>query len=358
MKSLFRKDLLASLEPEHVYFFGSEEYFSHQRPITIDERLPIRIKTALNPHILERPFVCEVSDAKLLGREAIGYTAKNELIYETLVYRKQPPLLPIDNLLPPQVELGTAVSLIAWGVMNASYYHWVTERLMLLEGVEHYSKLTKRKPLLIVPSHLMPWHVESLKVMGYELKDCVEWKFTRARVKRLVIPSVRRYSEQKDLTHHCISPSACKWFRHKILSNLPAESEAENYSRRIFVSRRKAPARRILNEAKLMELLRPMGFVSYMLEDMSFTQQARLFSSAEIVIAPHGAGLTNILFSNNISIVELFPKDYDSPSYFCISRIFGFNYGLLICKIRDKKYYDNIVDLDGFIQLLKKMKLY
>jgi len=38
---------------------------------------------------------------------------------------------------------------------------------------------------------------------------------------------------------------------------------------------------------------------------MSFSDQVRLFSQAEIVVAPHGAGLTNILFAENLIVIEL-----------------------------------------------------
>jgi len=35
------------------------------------------------------------------------------------------------------------------------------------------------------------------------------------------------------------------------------------------------------------------------------SDQVRLFSQAEIVVAPHGAGLTNILFAENLIVIEL-----------------------------------------------------
>lgn len=50
----------------------------------------------------------------------------------------------------------------------------------------------------------------------------------------------------------------------------------------------------------------PLGFVAYTLEDMSFSDQVRLLSQAEMVVAAHGAGLTNIIFSQNLIVIELF----------------------------------------------------
>jgi len=50
--------------------------------------------------------------------------------------------------------------------------------------------------------------------------------------------------------------------------------------------------RRIINEHEVIEALATFGFVAYALEEMSFSEQVRLFSQAEMVVAPHGAGLT------------------------------------------------------------------
>jgi capsular polysaccharide biosynthesis protein len=58
-----------------------------------------------------------------------------------------------------------------------------------------------------------------------------------------------------------------------------------------------------------MELLRKDGFELYCLEDMSIVEQIRLFASARLVIGPHGAGLTNIIYCNHPALIELIPYD-------------------------------------------------
>lgn len=76
---------------------------------------------------------------------------------------------------------------------------------------------------------------------------------------------------------------------------------------RILISRRAAQKRRLQNEDKLAEVLAQFGFARYALEEMPFPAQVRLFRDAEIVVAPHGAGLTNTVFSKSCKILELFP---------------------------------------------------
>jgi hypothetical protein len=55
-----------------------------------------------------------------------------------------------------------------------------------------------------------------------------------------------------------------------------------------------------------MEKLESYGFDSYVLEDLSFYEQVDLFSSAEIVVGPHGAGFTNTIFADDLTLLELF----------------------------------------------------
>jgi capsular polysaccharide biosynthesis protein len=75
---------------------------------------------------------------------------------------------------------------------------------------------------------------------------------------------------------------ACRWLRQRMLSNISApSSEKLAFSAKIFISRRKAVGRRIINENDVIEALAPFGFVTYVLEEMSFLDQVKLFSQAK-----------------------------------------------------------------------------
>ncbi len=81
--------------------------------------------------------------------------------------------------------------------------------------------------------------------------------------------------------------------------------------RRIYVSRQYARNRRLSNEADLTDALAKIGFVPVHLETLSLTTQIQLFREAEIIVAPHGAGLTNIVFANPAAVVlELLMDSY------------------------------------------------
>lgn len=97
-------------------------------------------------------------------------------------------------------------------------------------------------------------------------------------------------------------------------------------SRRLYISRSKGDARRILNEAELMESISPLGFKVLYCEDWTVQDVALMMSEAEIVIAPHGAGLANLVFCNSrAKVIEIF-SSHMSSEYYKMSKIFGFDY--------------------------------
>ena len=67
--------------------------------------------------------------------------------------------------------------------------------------------------------------------------------------------------------------------------------------RRLYISRADAAGRRILNENTIMGRLKALGFERLVLSNMSVPEIVSAFANAEIILSPHGSGLTNILFS-------------------------------------------------------------
>ena len=99
------------------------------------------------------------------------------------------------------------------------------------------------------------------------------------------------------------------------------------------MSRKGASSRHVLNEDKVIEVLREFGFSSYCLEAMSFCDQVRLFHDAEIVVAPHGAGLANMLFSPRTQVVEL-KSEMVLLHYFFLAQSLGHPYTSVISSPR------------------------
>ena len=82
-------------------------------------------------------------------------------------------------------------------------------------------------------------------------------------------------------------------------------------SKKLYISRSDAHHRRVINETEVINTLVREGFEVVTLEGMNFSEQIELFASAKIIVAPHGAGLTNLLYCNQSAILyEFFSTDY------------------------------------------------
>jgi hypothetical protein len=87
-------------------------------------------------------------------------------------------------------------------------------------------------------------------------------------------------------------------------------------SRKVFISRSQSARRRFVNEESLYERLKKEGFERYCLDHLSVDDQIQLFSNAEIIIGPHGAGLANLIFCKpGTTIIEILQALEDN--FFC-----------------------------------------
>ncbi|HEX8282541.1 MAG TPA: glycosyltransferase family 61 protein [Pyrinomonadaceae bacterium] len=72
-----------------------------------------------------------------------------------------------------------------------------------------------------------------------------------------------------------------------------AETKADA---RLYVSRGRAPKRKLTNEPEVARVVEEFGFRVVHFEEHTFEEQVRLTASARHLVSNHGAGLTNILF--------------------------------------------------------------
>jgi capsular polysaccharide biosynthesis protein len=81
----------------------------------------------------------------------------------------------------------------------------------------------------------------------------------------------------------------------------------------------------------MMKLLDTHGFKKILLEKLSLAERIRIFSSAEAVISPHGAGLANLVFCKpGTKVIEVFNPSYAFPCYWNISKNCGLDYYYLL----------------------------
>lgn len=224
------------------------------------------------------------------------------------------------------IERELDAAFLLTGERGLPFAHWFYETLPKLRWYERYRSATERNPLLLVPSGLTGWQRDSLALMGYAADSWVEQGTVPTRVKRLAVPPHPYRNRGFGFPG---SPATLRWIRNRMLSNLPASDRSS--PSRIYVSRTDADRRRVRNEAELMNTLAELGFVKCVLSDLPFADQMRLFAGAHVIVGPHGAGLTNMLYSTDATIIELLTDEGASEHFFVLANELKHTYEFVLC---------------------------
>jgi capsular polysaccharide biosynthesis protein len=147
------------------------------------------------------------------------------------------------------------------------------------------------------------------------------------------------------------------------------ENTAGAYPDRIYISRKKAPSRKLSNEKEFfIKILEPYGFTEFFAEDHSIQETAKYFSKASAIIGIHGSGFANLAFSNPGTIVidVVAPRHIDAYYWLlaCHNKSsYGFFYGKgerpgdHIDLVKNKVDNDVMIDCEEFKLLMQLMKL-
>jgi hypothetical protein len=290
---------------------------------TLDHRLAAK----LGPYRFQTPFAAELRDVRLLGPHAVGFTADGRPILETAANRIDVLGRSLDRTPPERFDapaaahLDLALSLV--DLWSPLYAHWLMEGLTRLQAWEAYAEATGERPALIIDADPPAWMRESLRLMGVDADACVQWRGGPVQVERLVIGTRRRERGR-------VSARALAWVRERLLPNLdPAPSPGP---RRIFITRADSRFRQVRNEDELLTALAPLGFERVRLSDLPWAEQVRLFRDVEAVVAAHGAGMTNLMFSTRRPlVVELFGQKVSHMNY-TLGLGTGCDHRVLCCK--------------------------
>ncbi len=144
------------------------------------------------------------------------------------------------------------------------------------------------------------------------------------------------------------------FLRHKFLKYAKKFDNSE----KIFIDRSDSSFEhcKLINNDEIISFLSKRGFKSYQVSKLDFFEQVYLFNKARIIIGPHGAAFSNIIFSNpGLELIELIPKDHPSIKCDKISKILNFKYKRINLDILDQKKEKKTGDMKIEISLLKEI---
>ena len=200
---------------------------------------------------------------------------------------------------------------------------WVIERVF--HNHSHWLSIHLPKLLLlrergllddvVLHPELPPSHRDSLRLLGMPAERFRTYDPTAVqRVDELTVVGTDRF--RPELVG--------------LLQRTVWEGHAPAPRRRVYVSRRGAARRRLLNEDAVWALLAPHGFERVLMEELSFEAQVDLMRETRVLVAPHGAGLTNMVFcAPGTQVVEIADLAFPNPNFYALASALGHDYWLI-----------------------------
>ena len=194
-----------------------------------------------------------------------------------------------------------------------NYFHWLTEAFpRLIAGKD----LLKTCPVILPGSYSQfPFIEESLKIAGFSFKYLNKQKF-------YLLENVAF------ITHFAAAGNYNDHFIQKTREALTTGQAPTRASKLVYISRKNAERRKLINEAELQPVLSNLQFETIYCEDLSLQEQVRLFSQTKVLVSNHGAGLTNMMFMPKGGIVlELrYDNDQHNNCYYSLASALGIDY--------------------------------
>jgi len=352
-----------------VYPYGNAEAIDIKAS-PCSTAIPTEISHIFGPHHFEQPFVAEFQDGYIHttgvtldsnGTVLLDALGSRRDVFEQKFFQHPLELLQLVNeqhrgIPDSDRELDTVCPLISSPQFElkgrgGGFAGFIRTTLPVLQALEHYKEQTGRSPYVLVPADYRDKQIEALVFMGLDPDRIIRWHpGERIRARHLVVPSTRRCEQLKsyrtwtltrrlDRWYNSVAPSAYHWTRERGRNRLADIVCPNEYSNKIYISRADATERQIINEGELLAHLETHGFESYKLAELSLVDQMALFSQADIVVGPHGAGLANITFCSDCTVIEIAGVK-NRPTFLMQAKKLDLDYRLIVGK---NNHLNNII---------------
>ena len=197
---------------------------------------------------------------------------------------------------------------------SVGYFHWLTDALPRLLVIKRSG--TDAPVLLPDTFRNIKYVTESLTLLNCR----VFWYSPRINLK------VSKLMTASRLQPCGYDPELICDLRHQLIDDINHSSDKAG--KRIYITRKRAQRRRVLNEREIETLLQEFGFETIEMEKLSFYEQRLLMQQASFLISNHGAGLTNMLFmKSNSTIIELMADSANvNNCFFNLARALNYKY--------------------------------
>ena len=207
-----------------------------------------------------------------------------------------------------------------------NYYHWVMESLGRLALVNE----KELKDYTIIVDINAPKFVSESLIFLFEIEKCKILYNSNKKIKvsSLLLPSFPITRNEHTNWTNIYFPEVIRKLNKISLTRTYHEETKTN----LIISRKKATQRRLINLETFVKRYSDLNFKVVLLEEMNFNEQMQLFRNSKIVVSTHGAGLVNLLFSEEAEVIEFFPSNRtkrDAFYFYQITQALNFKHTII-----------------------------
>jgi capsular polysaccharide biosynthesis protein len=300
------------------------EFVTPEQTVELPEPLASDWLKHSDTYLADALVLAELRNGLIVRDGSFVFTEQNELLRESVdrlsfidALSKAHPNLE-QELRATETERSPETVALLGAQRAANYYHWWTDVLAKYWLLQLSSYQVDQFVMAPVTHR---FQAESLELLGLRPMSL---SHPMQRFKRLIFVRGLSYGSSQDIVPEVLEFAT--WLRRRLRVRPPSPRP-----RKLFLSRRRAGVRRLLNEDEVVSAL-DSDFELVEPEALTVRQQATLFSEANVVVAPHGAGLTNLLFcASPTPVVELVHRDEPPNTYRRLAGLLGHPYIAIAC---------------------------
>ena len=229
---------------------------------------------------------------------------------------------------------------------HLNYAHWLFDIVPKLIITSQFYDLSKIDFFYF--SKLNNFQKETLKIMNLNPTKFIDSnKFRHIEVERLLAVSHPNYFKKTIFFAHSNLPF---WIVFSLKKLFFKKKIKKKSFQKIFIDRSDSLQKhcKLINNDEIINYLRKKKFKILQLSKIKLIDQISIFKSCNEIVAPHGAGLANLVFcKRGTKVTEIIPNNIKNKEYKRVSKLNKLKHKFINLKqIKNNKDGDMYLDLN------------
>ena len=290
-------------------------------------------------------YTCALKNIKFFGRSG-GFSLNNKTFVEsTSTLARLRSVHTVDNVFLKHKKMKGVYTSIMHYFGSYNHFHWLIDNLPRLYGI---LQIDEPEINIIIPETYNKLQLETLRIL---LDD----RFKFIKIGNRDVWTLEKFYFSFFCAYDCsgyMPKKYIEFLRDKFIEAY--DIDVKEKKSRFYLSREKDKWRHLLNEEQVIIILKKYNFKVIHPKDLSIKEQISLFSSAEILVAPHGSALANLIFADSCKVLEIYPPFEVKGHFFMLGKALGLDYYVL--KGNKQQENNNFeVDLVEFEEKIKEI---